>query len=107
MSDNAPYDPYIPSQGGSSAGRDGGNTRTAALQAVGQHFLLLDFDKAAWSLVLSSIEPSPIVVDLESFATPPWNVALQQEAGMKMIQLLEDTSASDVTSQLWSAPGSI
>lgn len=31
-----PYDPYIPAgNGGGSAGHNGGNQRTAALQAVG------------------------------------------------------------------------
>ena len=41
-----PYDPYIPSGGsgqGGSAGYEGGNTRTAAIQSVRAH-TLSDFD---------------------------------------------------------------
>ncbi len=39
-----PYDPYIPAEGGAPAGaaaqQNGGNQRTAALQAVGLFFLV-------------------------------------------------------------------
>lgn len=39
-----PYDPYIPAgtgaSGGEYSGQNGGNTRTAALQAVGDSYVL-------------------------------------------------------------------
>ena len=46
-----PYDPYIPSGGsgqGGSAGYDGGNTRTAAIQSVRVHICcVVEMDQAA------------------------------------------------------------
>ena len=49
-----PYDPYIPSGGsgqGASAGYEGGNTRTAAIQSVRAHNLRY-FDRACCAMGL-------------------------------------------------------
>ena len=39
MADSQPYDPYIPAGGNNGSAGQGGNSRTAALQAVGDSFL--------------------------------------------------------------------
>jgi hypothetical protein len=41
MADNQPYDPYIPAGGNNGSAGQGGNSRTAALQAVGNPVLSL------------------------------------------------------------------
>lgn len=51
-----PYDPYIPSGGsgqGGSAGYEGGNTRTAAIQSVCAH-ILSHFDGVCCAMVSSA-----------------------------------------------------
>lgn len=46
-----PYDPYIPAgtgaSGGEYSGQNGGNTRTAALQAVGASYVLYLIQRVA------------------------------------------------------------
>lgn len=48
-----PYDPYIPSGGsgqGGSAGYEGGNTRTAAIQSV-RAYMLEGYDESCCAIV--------------------------------------------------------
>ena len=48
-----PYDPYIPAGGNNGSASQGGNSRTAALQAVGS-FILSVVDRASTELSLYS-----------------------------------------------------
>jgi hypothetical protein len=57
---NQPYDPYIPAGGNNGSSGQGGNSRTAALQAVGEFLSVRD---------VSGIFPIIIVLTLQTTCT--------------------------------------
>ena len=71
-----PYDPYIPSGGsgqGGSAGYDGGNTRTAAIQSV-RAYMLCCCDESGYAMgwllrskCLASTRPTSLSYDGHSY----------------------------------------